>query len=720
MRGPDPSCTIAVMPQHFEADVLLLHIAAGAARSTPPPGSLAQTAPRRAARGRGDDLIFLTLDLRSASTVSPGHTDQLARLALEAFFGTPGSVTAALREAAVAVNDRLVTGNQSLESSEQVEGNLVIGVLRSNDLYVAQTGTGQALIIRPGQIGRLGSEEAAKRPLGVTVAPFVRYHHLQVTPGDVIILTASPPPLWSDPTLAGVAGMDPARALDSLVPMTNQDVTGVMMRMVPRGEAAPLPKMPGRPAQPERESGPEFAQPPRRSQARAAGAGRVSASLKRAYTGIWGWIQPPLTAAGDAAMRLVTRLAPGLAEPSRVGSFTPGVLIGTAVAVPLVIVLLASVVYLRRGRTEQFRANLTQAQAAVVAAQFKPGGEDSRPDWERALYWLDQAGTYGSSAEADALRQQVNEALDRVNLIIRLDFQPAVSGGFGAQAHIARIAASATDIYAYDDAGKLIWHAWATGRGYEIDREFECLGSGSGPALGKIVDLVIQSPPGALGSEGMVAVDEAGRLLYCASGSHPAYGNLTAPDIGWGRIQAVDELNDRLYVLDPVGNAIWVYDASDGLFSGDPSFYFAEAVPRLEDAIDLAVTQDEVIILYLDGRLDRCRRSVENLPAGGSKIAVECDPDQRFTDDRPGYEPSATLPGAPPISMVYSPPPEPSLFFLAGEDNTIFHYSMRLVYQGQYKSSAPLDGLISAMTVGPPKDLYIGVGSQVYYAQPVR
>jgi len=722
LRRPDHSCTIAAMPQHFEADVLLLHIAAGASRSTPPPGNLAQTAPRRAARGRGEDLIFVTLDLKSTTPVSPGHTDQLARLAVEAFYGTPGSVTAALREAAVAVNDRLLSGNQNLEPSETVEGSLVIGVLRSNDLYVAQSGMGQALIVRPGQIGRLVSTEAAQRPLGLTVAPHVRFHHLEVSPGDLIILTTAKPPLWSDPTLAGVAGLDPARALDTLVSATSQDMTGIMMRMVPRGEAAQLPSAPARASRAELEAAGAPPRAGRRARPETPGkASRAAAVIARVFGGAWELIRPPLTAAGDSVMRLVSRLAPGLAEPSRVGSFTPGVLIGTAVAVPLIIVVIASVVYMRRGRSEQFRANLTQAQAAVVAAQFKASGEDTRPDWERALYWLDQAATYGSSAEAEALRQQVNEALDRVNLIIRLDFQPAVSGGFGATAHIAKIAASATDIYAYDDADQVIWHAWATGRGYEIDREFECMGSAtSGTALAKIVDLVIQPAPGALGSEGMVAVDETGRLLYCAAGSHPAFGNLTAPDIGWGRIQAVDEMNERLYVLDPVGNAIWVYDASDGLFSGNPSFYFAEAVPRLKDAIDLAVTQDDMLVLYQDGRLDRCRRSVENLPTGGTKIGVECDPDQRFTDDRPGYEPSATLPGAPPISMVYTPPPEPSLFFLAGEDRTVFHYSMRLVYQGQYKSNDPFEAPISAMTVGPPKDLYLAVGSQVYYAQPVR
>ncbi|TFH35982.1 MAG: hypothetical protein E4G99_06050, partial [Anaerolineales bacterium] len=101
------------MSETYEADVALMHLAGGAARFTPPPGTLAMTAPRRSARGRSDDYLLLTLRLRSPRPVTPGHLDHLAKLAGEAFYGTPGTVTSALREAAAIVNDRLIDSNQN-------------------------------------------------------------------------------------------------------------------------------------------------------------------------------------------------------------------------------------------------------------------------------------------------------------------------------------------------------------------------------------------------------------------------------------------------------------------------------------------------------------------------------------------------------------------------------------------------------------------------------
>ena len=51
---------------------------------------------------------------------------------------------------------------------------------------------------------------------------------------------------------------------------------------------------------------------------------------------------------------------------------------------PLVIVAIVAVVYLRRGRTEQFQQFMSQAQTAVVSAELKPTLEEARPDWEAA------------------------------------------------------------------------------------------------------------------------------------------------------------------------------------------------------------------------------------------------------------------------------------------------------------------------------------------------
>jgi hypothetical protein len=210
-------------------------------------------------------------------------------------------------------------------------------------------------------------------------------------------------------------------------------------------------------------------------------------------------------------------------------------------------------------------------------------------------------------------------------------------------------------------------------------------------------------------------VDSDGTLLYCAPGAQPLVGQLAPPDLGWGRLQAIDVFGDSLYVLDPEKNAVWIYNAADGLFSGSPALYFVEDVPELGTAIDLALAQDELIILYGDGTIDRCRRTVENTPEGNIRIRVECEPDPSFQDERPGNLPQRTIPGAVPGGLVYSPPPEPSLFFLDTTHGTVFHYSMRLVYQAQYPTA--FSSAVSAAAEGPPNDLFVAAGDQVYYAQ---
>jgi hypothetical protein len=214
--------------------------------------------------------------------------------------------------------------------------------------------------------------------------------------------------------------------------------------------------------------------------------------------------------------------------------------------------------------------------------------------------------------------------------------------------------------------------------------------------------------------EGVVTIDEDGTLLYCAPDRQPAVAQLTPPDIGWGRIQAIDVYGDSLYVLDPVMNAVWIYEAAGGFFSGVPEMFFVEEVRELKGAIDLAMAHDELIILYADGRLDRCRRTVTGAVDEGGRIRVECDPQPYFQDNRPGRDPTAQIPGAVPVEMDYSPPPEPSLYFLDLLSNSVFHYSLRLVYQGQFMPKEPFEEEISAMTLGPPNDLYLAVGSQVY------
>lgn len=718
-----PFCTIHIMVHTLEADIALLHIAGGGARITPPPGTLAQTAPRRAARGRKEEMLLINLRLHAASPPPPGLIDHLAGLVAKVYFGTPGSVTYALREAAAAFNDHLIDNNQDEKAQMQLQGHLMIGVLRGDDLYLAQCGVGQTILVRPGQVTHLTSDEATSRPLGFTLAPHVRYHHLQVETNDLLILTTFPPPLWSDTTLSGLSALNLEQVIDRLVAASNQDLTGLLARIVPHGKA--IEPLAGSTVQhPTTADYHRLAQQEPRTRSRRSNdiAQRTFFSIRQFLSRTRRLMSEYLSSFVTTVSNLIARMAPGIAEPVQSDTSPPALLAATAVIVPLLIVAIAAVVYFGRGRQEQFQEYLIQASAAIQVAQMKQDSKEARGDWETAIRFLDMAANYGKSQEADIFRQQAQTAVDSLDLVNRVDFLPVVSGGFGLGSNITALAASATDLYVLDAANHIIWHAWgAPERGYEIDKTFECLkGKDSFPDMGTPVDIVIQSHPGALGAEGTVAVDKDGTLLYCAPDRQPAIAQLANPDIGWGRIQAIDVYGDSLYVMDTETNAIYIYNASGGLFSGTPTLFFVEEVRDLSGAIDLAMAQDELLLLYADGQLDRCRRSYEPPPEGGVRIRVECEDGLHFQDERPGYEATTRIPSAIPIEMAFSPPPEPSLFFLDTFGNRVFHYSMRLVYQAQFVPLQPFEENITALTLGPPNDLFVAVGSQVYHAQPVR
>ncbi len=708
--------------QDLEADVALIHIAGGATRTTPPPGTLAQIAPRRAARGRGSDLLFLSLTVQPKAVAPPGMPGHLAQSAAEAYYDTPGTVTAALREAAAEVNQRLLDANQDSADPSQFTGRMILGVLRGDDLYIGQCGDGQAVVIRGGQASALTSEEAASRPLGTKAAPHVRFHHLQLEPEDRVLLTTVSGPLWSEPTLSAVSGLSVTEAVERLGAASRRDVTGVFIRSVPRGEAAlPVKESVGRrrPARAKPQAEPRAVE--RRRPLRDGALGRIFQALPRLLSPVVEALRRGLRALAYGTSRLLLRLAPGLIEPPYPGAFPPGVLAATAIAVPLIVVAITSVVYFRRGRGAQFEAALAEAQVAAAAAQSETDPFESRQLWESALNSLTGAEAYGRSAEADSLKDQARAAIDAIDLVARLDFRPLISGGFGRDAHIEALAASSTDLYVLDDANEIIYRAWSTGRGYEIDRAFECLTTGSEtPEMGMPIDLAIQPEPGALGAEGVVAIDADGTLLYCAPEKSPASGQLAEPDLGWGRIQAIDVFGGRLFILDPIVNAVWIYDASGGVFSGNPILFFAEEVPDLETAVDLAMAQDELLILHSDGMLDRCRRNIETTPDGAVRIRTECDEGVSFEDERPGYVGQDHLPGALPTRIEYSPPPEPSLYFLDVLGSGLHLYSMRMVYQGQFKPEQPFPQDLSALALGPPNDLFVAAGDQVYFARATR
>jgi hypothetical protein len=258
---------------------------------------------------------------------------------------------------------------------------------------------------------------------------------------------------------------------------------------------------------------------------------------------------------------------------------------------------------------------------------------------------------------------------------------------------------------------------WATGQGYDIDGDFQCLDSVTG--VGKPVDLAIEPAPSALNAESIIAIDEVGNLVYCAPDEIPVSSRLTMPDLGWGKIEAFDVYNDQLYVMDTEQDAVWVYDSSTGLVSGRPTLYFVDQIPDLAEAIDITASQIGLLILYADGTVDQCTRVSTSSDALGDQIDSACSK-LVFDDDRAGFGESVQIPNAQPLELQYAPPPESSLLLLDTNSGGVFRYGMNLIYQGQYLPENSFGEIITSMTLGPPNSIFIATGNQVHHAFIVR
>jgi hypothetical protein len=708
------------MTEKLEVEIAHIHIAAGAPRTTPPPGTLAEIAPRRAARGRSEDVFFISLSLTMPESTSPGITDHLARLAADVYFGTPGSVTAALREAAVEVNAHLLDLARDQSKPRITQGQMVAAVMRGRNIFVAQCGIGHVILIRPNQVSTFTSEEAAGRPLGLTLSPFVRYHHFEVGPQDLLILTTWPPPLWAETTLSGLSGLDAARAVDRLSAASAEDRSAMLVRFSSPGELVKTPVM-----EPVESRVPVTPPPtasrsshPRQTRSAAAAPSKGPSALSRGFKIFSSSVQGAWAKLVQWLATMAARMAPGLREPPRPGAFPPALLTATAIAIPLIVVAITSFIYLRQGRPALADEYVFNALSAVASAQIQPDAETARPYWEEALDWLDRAEKYGVTQETTALRNTAQAALDSLDYVTRLNFVPAVSEGFRSGAEITAIAASGSGLYVLDQTHLSIWYAWSTGRSYEIDQDFQCLqGPDSIAGMGTPVDLAIFESPGPLGLEQLLAIDSDGTLLFCAPSQEPSIVQLSPPDTGLGRIQAMDVVDDSLYVLAPEKSMVWIFRSFDSPGNDTWEYFFADNLRDLRGAIDIMATFNGLLILFDDGHVDICNRSQIDLGSGGITIQVECETDLTLENPRQGQPFSDMAQTFTPARIAYSSGMDPSLYLLDSQESSVLRYNMNMNFLDHYRPQEPFPLPPTALALAPPFDIFLAAGNHVYRAE---
>jgi hypothetical protein len=417
---------------------------------------------------------------------------------------------------------------------------------------------------------------------------------------------------------------------------------------------------------------------------------------------------------GAAIQKFLPRLLPGTESSESFGSPT-SMMFFIAVLVPLVVVTMASVVYLRYGRSIQYETYLQQAQELRAQAAGLTDPVEQRKSWEAVLLNVDKAEEQRKTAETGALRQEAESNLDQLLGILRLQFTPVFSSDLGID--ISRMAASDTDLFMLNAANGEVWRAQLTsGRGFQLDTAFTCKPGVYGAyTVGPLVDILALPPLNSINAT-LLGLDASGNLLYCAPGQVAQAIPLPPPDTNWARVTAFTMDAGNLYVLDAPARAVWVYNGKDGTFLDRPYFFFGGQTPEKQDVIDLAVSGDDLYLLHADGHLSTCSYSrIETVP-------TRCQDPAALTNPYSAYQDTDLFGAANITQMLFTAPPDLSILLLDANSQGIFRLTPRsLELQNQLRpttgSSNPVQsGLVGAVTVGPNHVLYLAVRGQVYFA----
>ncbi len=393
-------------------------------------------------------------------------------------------------------------------------------------------------------------------------------------------------------------------------------------------------------------------------------------------------------------------------------------MIAIAIFVPLIVVAVGTTVYVRSGLSEQFLGILADAQRYAQQAAQQQDPVLQRESWKQAYTLLLEAEKLKTSDESQALKKQAIKALDDLEGYVRLDYQPAVSGGFPPDVSITRMVTTLNDVYLLDSSQGRILRLYRTASSYEVDPKFNCgAGSAGTIIINPLIDLVALPPNNEMHST-VMGIDAGGNLVYCAPNltgfdSRP----LALPDSGWGNIVGITLYGNTLYVLDPKANAVYRFEGADGVFTERPHLYFDNDIPQMGDVVDLAVDQEFLYMLHADGRMTVCESS------GFAFAATKCTDPAPYGDSRPGYDPAPlAFPGSRFTHIQTTQPPDPSLFALDAANKAIYHLSLRrLNLQRQYRSvvdaNFPLPNeAASAFAVAPNRRVLIAFGNKVFFA----
>ncbi|MBN1373596.1 MAG: hypothetical protein JW987_16785 [Anaerolineaceae bacterium] len=727
------------------------------------PGFLAASAPRKSARLRGQDQVILFFSQSGSMPLAANAQREMLNRLAETYFTASGSVTAGMRAMAERLNDFLLARNvRGARTGGQMVGLISLAVIHGGRLYLAQGGPVHTYRLSGSGVEHFQDAEGMSRGMGVAKVISLRYYQAEVAAGDTLIWTvenlenlpdesqsmpvaelarrltgdvldmqgglvrlgegkgeilAVAPPAAISASSVGYTPVPEGVYLSGKIAVSEPSVTEAAEKIPQVGMTEPAAVAPVQTPVEEkaRVESPRRAAYVEEEAPEPEGPSPAAAAAARAAVDGIGRMRKAGNSFSRGLERLFERAMPG--NPDRGLNVSPGNMLFVAIMIPLVIVAVAMTVYYQRGRSEQHQLYLQSAQYFFEQSNNKEDLGLRRDDWNQALYWLDKASGYGSSEEADALYDAVLAKIDEVDGVDRLVYRPVATGDLPTDANITRMMVYLNDIYMLDSTQGRIMRLRRSGQNYEYDEAFVCgPGQAGGTVIGPLLDFVTLFPGNDFDAA-VMAIDGGGNLVFCtpnvAGFSSMA---LPVPETNWGRIEAISYAQGSLYVLDPAVNRVWRFDpAAEGLgFEGLPHLYFTDNVPNLNDVADMILYEDYLYILNEDGTMTTCRSNGES---------TDCTEPTPYGDARTGRESSPlAFADASFIQLQVTEPPDPSLYVLDKQNQSIYQFSQRkLNLQGQYRPDSRLSSFLpvgepTSFVVSPNRRAFLAFGNQVFFA----
>ena len=623
----------------------------------------------RVSRGRGGGNLYVFVETPTRGPVDDPNSaaGRLAEVVYRAYTGRRGSVTSGLQQAVHEANRLLYDENRNSLPTERQTAGVSCVVLRDDDLFIAQAGPAAVYVAHEDQVTRfpdispwldnIPPGEVDTAPLGDRSETNVALFHIQISPGDAVLLVESdlaralPPQAWGPILAEGQAGGSQA-VLSRLLEVAQDYDLAALAVTIGDGGASPEPE----PAAPRGAS-------PREESSVTAGLSRwvgqrqlrdrlrkVGKAVAAALVGLWialrtfvrrmipsGVPVGRATRSGQSAVSdgqrtrwSTSRQAGALAAKrgeaekgarggrSRAGARSPTqgeiiqkVLIGAAVAIPLVVAVIVAVTLLQRGQTQ--RAELDelwqQANSSWQQVNTLTDPAAQRAQLAAAQNSLDLfLERQPNRADAQDLRQKVVERLDQVNQVKRVGWVGELKSYPGDVA-LSRVIVQGMHVFVMDRKSGQVYH-------HQLDTTQQSLQPGSqvvvkkgdqvdGTLVNDLVDMawmgidqgnVRQRPA-------LVVLESGGSLIeYDPTTGERRALVVTAHDAE-NYAELIGSHTGRLYVLDPKTNKIWRYDATPDGYSGAPHEWLQAAVD-LAGVVDMAVG-DGIYLPYADGRISK-------------------------------------------------------------------------------------------------------------------